>query len=70
MSSSWKPCNTHVYQALPLSILWCASLRSEEVVIRTSALGHFLLIVVMETLKYTCIQSLTSMHCMVCKFEK
>ena len=31
MSLSWKPCNTHVYQALPPSILWCASLRSEEV---------------------------------------
>ena len=26
--------------------------------------------VVMEMLKYTCIPSFTSMHCMVCKFEK
>ena len=26
--------------------------------------------VVMETLKYTCVPSFTSMHCMVCKFEK
>ena len=41
MSSSWKPCNTHVYQALPPSILWCASLRSEEVVIFKSVLTVF-----------------------------
>ena len=26
--------------------------------------------VVMETLKYTCVPSFTSMHSMVCKFEK
>ena len=29
-----------------------------------------LFMVVMETLKYTCIPSFTFMHCMVCKFEK
>ena len=33
-------------------------------------LRPFLFIVVMETLKYTCILSFTSMHFMVCKFEK
>ena len=26
--------------------------------------------VIMEMLKYTCVPSFTSMHCMVCKFEK
>ena len=26
--------------------------------------------VVMEMLKYTCVPSFSSMHCMVCKFEK
>ena len=36
MSSSWKPCNTHVYQALPPCIVWCASLGGEEVVILKS----------------------------------
>ena len=32
------------------------------VVIRKSARGHFLFMVIMETLKYTCVQSFTSMH--------
>ena len=58
------------YQASPPCIVWCASLRSEEVVIRKSARGNFLSVVVMEKLKYTCVPSFTSMHCMVCKFEK
>ena len=34
-------------------IAWFASLRSEEVVTRKSSLGHFLVMVVMETMKYT-----------------
>ena len=54
-------------QILPL---WFASLKSEEVVIRKSARSNFLFMVVMETVKYTCVASFTSMHCMVCKFEK
>ena len=45
-------------------------MRSEEVVMGKSGWGHFLFMVVMETLKYICIPSFTSMHCMVCKFEK
>ena len=61
---------TIVYQVSPPCIVWCASLRSEEVVIGKSARGHFLSVVVMETLKYKCVPSFTSMHCMVCKFEK
>ena len=50
-------------------IAWFASLRSKEVVIGKSARGHFFM-VFMEMLKYTCVPSFTSMHCMVCKFEK
>ena len=44
----------HVYQVSPPCIVWCASLRSEEVVIGKSARGNFLSVVVMETLKNTC----------------
>ena len=66
----WKHLNTHAYKVSPPYIAWCASLRSEEVVIGKSAWGNFLSMVVMETLKYTCIPSFTSIHCMVCKFEK
>ena len=58
------------YTCVQISPLWFASLRSEEVVIRKSARGNFLFMVVMETVKYTCVSSFTSMHCMVCKFEK
>ena len=29
---SWKCSNTHAYQVSPPCIVWCASLRSEEVV--------------------------------------
>ena len=57
----------HLHTNFPI---WFASLRSEEVLIRKSARGYFLFMVVMETLKYTCVPSFTSMHCMVCKFEK
>ena len=64
---SWKRSNTHAYQVLLPCIAWFASLKSEEVVI---AWGNFLSMVVMEMLKYTCVPSFTSMHCMVCKFEK
>ena len=67
---SWKHWNTHVYQVSPPCIVWCASLRSEEVVIGKSARGNFLSVVVMETLKYTCVPSFTSTHCMVYKFGK
>ena len=67
---SWKRWNTHVYQVSPPRIVWCASLRSEEVVTGKSAWGNILSMVVMETLKYTCVPSFSSMHCMVCKFEK
>ena len=38
-------------------------LKGEEVVIEKSAWGH---LIVMEMLKYTCVPSFTSMHCMVC----
>ena len=65
---SWKCSNTHAYQVSAACIAWFASLRS-EVVIGKSARGN-LSVVVMETLKYTCVPSFTSMHCMVCKFEK
>ena len=70
MSSSWKPCNTHVYQALPSSILWCASLRGEEVVIFKTVLRPFFVDGRHgNTKKYTCVPSFTFMHCMVSKFE-
>ena len=58
------------YTCVQISTLWFANLRSEEVVIRKSARGNFLFVVVMETVKYTCVPSFTSMHCIVCKFEK
>ena len=67
---SWKHWNTHAYQVSPPYIEWFASLRSEEVGTGISAWGNFLSMVVMETLKYTCVPSFSSMHCMVCKFEK
>ena len=38
------------YTCIQISPLWFASLRSEEVVIRKSAQGNFLFMVVMETL--------------------
>ena len=61
---------TQRYTCVQISPLWVASLRSEEVVIRKSARGNFWFMVVMETVKYICVASFTSMHCMVCKFEK
>ena len=78
---SWKRSNTHAYQVSLPCIAWFASLRSEEVVIvpecifccyssSYSARGHFLLTVVMETMKYTCAQSFISMCTIVGKFEK
>ena len=60
----------HVYQVSAPCIAWFASLRSEEVVIGKSAGGHYLLTVVMETMKYTCAQSFISMCTIVGKFEK
>ena len=45
-----------------ISPVWFASMRSEEVVKRKSARGHFLFMVVMETLKYMCIPSFTYVH--------
>ena len=59
-----------MYQVSPPCIAWFASLRSEEVVIGKSAWGHFLLMVVMETMEYTCAQSFISMCTIVGKFEK
>ena len=67
---SWKHSNTHVYQVSPPCIVWFASLRSEEVVIGKSAWGHFLLMVVMETMEYTCARSFISMCTVVGKLEK
>ena len=67
---SWKCSNTHAHQVSRPCIAWFASLRSEEVVIGKSAGGHFLLIVVMETIKYICAQSFISMCTIVGKFEK
>ena len=67
---SWKRSNTHAYQVSAPCIAWFASLRSEEVVIGKSACGHFLLTVVMETMKYICAQSFISMCTIVGKFEK
>ena len=58
------------YTCVQILPLWFASLRSEEVVIRKSARGNSLFMVVMEMVKYTCVPSFTSTHCMVCKFEK
>ena len=58
------------YTCIQISPLWFASLRSEEVVIGKKCLRPFLFMVVLEMLKYTCIPSFTSAHCMVCKFEK
>ena len=68
--SSLKCWNTYAYQVSFPCIAWFSSLRSEEVVIGKKRLRPFLFMVVMETLKYTCIPSFTSMHCTVCKFEK
>ena len=59
-----------MYQVSLPSTLSFGSLRSEEVVIEKSAQGYFLFMVVMETVKYTCIPSFTSMLCMVSKSEK
>ena len=59
----------YAYRVLPPCIVWCASLRSKEVVGK-SGRGNFLSMVVMEMLKYTYVRSFTSMRCMVCKFEK
>ena len=64
---SWKHSNTHAYQVSALCIAWFASLRSEEEKVPEAI---FLSMAVMETLKYTCVPSFSSMHCMVCKFEK
>ena len=59
-----------MYQVSPPCIAWFASLRSEEVVIGKSTWGHFLLMVVMETMEYTCAQSFIYMCTIVGKFEK
>ena len=45
-----------------ISPVWFASVRSEEVVIKK---GNFLFMVIMETLKCTCVPSFNSMGCMV-----
>ena len=58
------------YTDIQISPLWFTSLRSEEIVLRKSSRDNFLFMVVMEMLKYTCILSFTSMHSIVCKFEK
>ena len=55
------------YTCVQISPPWFASLRSEEVVTGKSAWGNFLTMVVMETVKYTCVPSFNSMHCMICK---
>ena len=55
---------------IQISPIWFTSLRSEKVVIRRSAQGKYLFMVVMEMVKYTCVPSFISMHCMVCRFEK
>ena len=47
------------YTCVQISPLWFASLRSEEVVIRKSARGNFLFMVVMETVKYTCVHQVS-----------
>ena len=60
---------TPKYTCVPSFTVWCASLRSEEVIGKSDR-SNFLSVVVMETLKYTCVPSFTYMHCMVCKFEK
>ena len=67
---SWKRSNTHAHKVSAPCITWFASLRSEKVVMGKNARGHFFVMVVMETMKYICIPSFTSMHYMVCKFEK
>ena len=59
-----EKCLRPFFVVLPPCIVWCASLRSEEVVIGKCSQGHFLLMVVMETLKYTCTPSFTFVHCM------
>ena len=64
--------NFYIHSVYVLSVNgWCCIsiqvLKGEEVVIEKNAWGH---LVVMETLKYTCVPRFTSMHCMVWKFEK
>ena len=56
-----------LYLVSPPCVVWYAGLSSEEVVIEKSAQGHFLLMVVMEMQKYTCIPSFACMHYMVGK---
>ena len=69
---SWLSWNSEIHMHIVSfpRIAWFASLRNDEVVIGKSAGGHFLFMFVMETLKYTCIPSFTSIPCMACKFEK
>ena len=59
-----------MYQVSHPCIVWCASLRSEEVSYREKCLRAFFLTVVMETMEYTCAQSFISMCTIVGKFEK
>ena len=49
--------NAEIHIHTKFHLVWCASLRSEEVVI-----GQFLLMVVMETMKYICTQFHLNVH--------
>ena len=46
------------------------SLRNEEVILKKISRGYILLVVVMETIVYTCVPSVTSMCAILSKFEE
>ena len=48
----------------------CFAFYTQTARLREKCLRPLLLMVVMETQKYTCVPCFTSMYCMVCKFEK
>ena len=54
----------------PPCIVWCASVRAEEVVIFKSVMKPFFVDGRHGNTKNTCVPSFTFMHCMVSKFEK
>ena len=67
---SWKRLNTHVYKVSFPCVLPLASLRSEEVILKKIARGYFLLVIVMETIEYTCAPSFTSMCAILSKLHE
>ena len=63
---SWKQFYIHVYKVSPSYILLLASLR----IFTKIYLRHFLAVVVMEIIWYTCAPSFTIIHSTVSKLEE